>query len=391
MPWKETCAMDQRVQFIGDWLSDEYTKSALCAWYGISRPTGDKWIKRYEALGVVGLEERSRAPRHHPNATPEALCTMIIEVKLAHPGWGPKKVLDYLRAHQPRRPWPADSTGGEILRRAGLVVARRRKHRVAPDSVPFRACGAANDTWSIDFKGDFRLGNTQRCYPLTVSDNFSRYLLQCRALSATRYSAVQPWLQWTFREYGLPRAIRTDNGAPFASRALGGLSQLSKWWVRLGIKPERIRPGQPSQNGRHERMHRTLKADGVHPIRASLSAQQRQFNTFVSDYNWERSHEALGRATPGSVYCASPRAYPTKLPMIEYDTTVTVRRVRHNGEIKWRGEYIYLSEVLAQEPVGLTPIDEEHWEVRFSFHRLGILNQRTKQILMPKQWHHISD
>lgn len=391
MPWKETCAMDQRVQFIADWLSGAFTKSALCRSYGISRPTGDKWIKRYEEAGVEGFMERSRAPYTHPNAVSEALCAMIIEAKLAYPHWGPKKVLDLLRSRHPQQPWPADSTGGEILKRAGLVRPRRRRRRVVPDGQPFGTCMGPNDTWSVDFKGDFRLGRGQRCYPLTVSDNFSRYLLGCRALGRTDTATVQPWLRWTFREYGLPQAIRTDNGAPFASRALGGLSRLSKWWIRLGIRPERIRPAHPSQNGRHERMHRTLKAEGVNPVRTTLSTQQRQFNTFVMQYNQERAHEALGRRPPASVYQASPRAYPTKLPPVEYDSGVTVRRVRHNGEIKWGGELIYLSEVLAQEPVGLVALDEECWEMRFSFHRLGILNQRTKTLITPQRWHCISD
>jgi transposase InsO family protein len=391
MPWKETCAMDQRVQFVADWLSNAYTKSELCRYYGISRPTGDKWIARYAADRADGLKERSRAPHAHPNAVAETLCTRIIETKLAHQHWGPKKVMDHLRDRPPRRPWPADSTAGAILKRAGLVVPRRRKHRVAPDSQPFRDCAAPNHTWSADFKGDFRLGNAERCYPLTVSDNFSRYLLQCRALRRPSQAAVSPWMEWTFREYGLPDAIRTDNGAPFASVAAGGLSLLSKWWIRLGIKPERIRPGRPDQNGRHERMHRTLKAAGVAPIRANLAAQQRQFNAFVAEYNWERSHEALGRKTPGSVYRASTRPYPAKLPAVEYDLDVIVRHVRHNGEIKWRGERIYLSEVLADEPVGLIPIDDEHWEVRFSFHLLGLLNPRTKRLLPATHWHDSDD
>ena len=183
----------------------------------------------------------------------------------------------------------------------------------------------------------------------------------------------------------MPEAIRTDNGAPFASLAMGGISQLSKWWIRLGIKPERIRPGKPAQNGRHERMHRTLK-EAV-PAQKTLPAQQRHFDPFREEYNWQRSHEALGRKTPGSVYRSSPRPYPVKLPQIEYESGVTVRQVRHNGEIKWQGEFLYVSEVLAKEPLGLKPIDEEKWELRYSFHLLGILDQRTNKITPAKGWH----
>jgi hypothetical protein len=229
------------------------------------------------------------------------------------------------------------------------------------------------------------LGNHRRCYPLTLSDNFSRYLLLCRALEHPSYQAVRPWFEWVFREYGLPQAIRTDNGAPFASLAIGGVSELSKWWIQLGIRPERIKPGKPSQNGRHERMHRTLKQD-VLP-QPTHRRQQNYFDRFVEQYNGQRSHEALGRKTPASIYCVSPRAFPGKLPLIEYGPGITVRRVRYNGEIKWHGDLVYISQVLAQEPLGLKQIEEDKWEVRYSFHLLGTLDQRTKKIIAAKNWH----
>ncbi len=387
MPWKETCAMDQRVRFIADWLSGDFTKTELCAAYGISRPTGDKWIRRYADQGPEGLKERSRTPASHPNAVDEVLRAAIVRTKLAHQSWGPKKVMDLLRREHPEVAWPADSTAGEVLKRAGLVRPRRRRRRVAPDTQPFAGCDQPNATWSADFKGDFRLGNGRRCYPLTISDNFSRYLLQCRALERTGYQAVRPWFEWVFREHGLPQAIRTDNGAPFASLALGGVSRLSAWWIRLGIRPERIRPGKPSQNGRHERMHRSLKDAGVEPIQHTTAAQQRQFDTFVQEFNGQRSHEALERRTPASVHRPSPRAYPGKLAPVEYDTGTVVRHVRHNGEIKWRGELIYLTEVLAKEPVGLEQLDEHLWEIRYSFHVLGRLNERTGKVTSLEGWH----
>lgn len=387
MPWKETCAMDQRIQFTNDYMTGDFNKRELCDAYGISRPTGDKWIQRYAQQGVEGLKERCRAPHTHPNATPESIAQRIIEMKLAHQSWGPKKVVDRLRAIEPSTRWPADSTAGEILKRAGLVKPRVVRRRVAPDSQPFGDCRQANQTWSADFKGDFRLGDGRRCYPLTISDNHSRFLLQCRGLHRTGSAAVRPWFEWVFREYGLPRAMRTDNGAPFASLALGGISVLSKWWIQLGIRPERIRPGTPSQNGRHERMHRTLKDAALQPPGACLVAQQRQFDTFVYEYNWERSHEALERKTPGSLHQASTRPYPAKVQPVEYDSEFTVRRVRHNGEIKWRGRLLYVSGILAKEPIGLRPIDEDQWELCYSFHRLGILDSRTLKIISAKQWH----
>jgi transposase InsO family protein len=385
MPWKETSAMEQRIQLIADWLSGDYTKSELCRAYGISRPTADKWIERYVERGAQGLEELSRAPHTHPNETAEELRQMIVQTKLRHQRWGPKKVMDRLRCERPTQYWPADSTAGEILKRAGLVRPRVCRQRVAPYSEPFSECGGPNQSWSADFKGDFRLGNARRCYPLTISDNFSRYLLLCRALERPSYEAVRPWFEWVLREYGLPEAIRTDNGAPFASLAVGGISQLSKWWIQLGIKPERIRPGKPAQNGRHERMHRTLK-EAVAP-QAHLQAQQHHYDLFREEYNWQRSHEALGRKTPATLHCASPRSYPVKLPAVEYESGITVRHVRHNGEIKWHGEFIYVSEVLAKEPLGLKPIDEDKWELRYSFHVLGVLDQRTNKITPAKGWH----
>lgn len=387
MPWKASSVMDERVRFVADWLTGDYTKVALCAAYGISRPTGDKWIHRYEVVGVDGLKTRSCAPVKHPNATPKELRDQIVQTKLAHQHWGPKKVLDWLWERQPRRPWPADSTAGEILKRAGLVTPRKRRRRVAPDTQPFGTCHQPNDTWSADFKGDFRLLRGPRCYPLTISDNCSRYLLQCRALAHPTYAAVRPWFEWVFREYGLPLAIRTDNGPPFASLALGGISRLSLWWIRLGIKPERIRPGKPQENGRHERMHRTLEQSGVRPIQASQAPQQQQFDAFGDEYNWERSHEALGRRTPGSVYYPSPRPYPAKLPPLQYDTDVTVRQVRHNGEIKWQGKRLYISAVLAQQPVGLHQIADGLWQIRYADHVLGILDEQTHQIKPAEHWH----
>ena len=275
MSWEQTSAMDQRVKFIADCLSGRYSKSELCRAYGISRPTAYKWIKRYHESKAKGFEELSRAPQHHPNQTCEEVREMIVETKLYRQSWGPKKVLDYLRGNGPELIWPADSTAGEILKRAGLVKRRVKRQHVTAYSEPFGSCQAPNQTWSADFKGDFALGNHRRCYPLTLSDNFSRYLLLCRALEHPSYAAVRPWFEWAFREYGLPQAIRTDNGAPFASLAIGGVSELSKWWIQLGIRPERIKPGKPSQNGRHERMHRTLLflrghllVEGLHVIAA---------------------------------------------------------------------------------------------------------------------------
>jgi transposase InsO family protein len=336
---------------------------------------------------MQAVAEHSRAPHRHPNATAPELVEMIIQTKLAHQSFGPKKVLDRLRDEYPRCRWPADSTAGEILKRAGLVRPRRMRRRVHPDSTAFAACQRCNQLWSVDFKGDFALRNRQRCYPLTLSDNFSRYLLACQGLAHPTTEAVQPWMEWAFREYGLPDCIRSDNGPPFASLAVGGISTLSKWWIRLGIRPQRIRPGKPGQNGRHERMHRSLKAAAVYPLAPNFTAQQCRFNHFRHEYNFERSHEALNRTTPGKVYRASLRPYPAKLPAVEYGNDVLVRYVRPNGEIRWAGELIYLSHVLAKDHVALKQIGETKWQIRYSFHLLGLLDERTKTIEPVQHWH----
>ncbi len=380
MPWKETCAMDQKVRLVADWLSNECSITELSLMYNVSRKTVYKWTSRYVLEGPTGLEERSRSPESHPNATAPGMVKRVVAAKLCHQKWGPKKVVAWLREQHPGERWPAASTAGEILRRQDLVRPRRRKRRTPPYTEPFKEWGKPNQVWSADFKGQYKTKDGRLCYPLTVTDNCSRYLLECRGLSRPTFEETQPWFEWVFREYGLPEAIRTDNGAPFASVGLGGLSRLSIWLIKLGVRPERIEPGHPEQNGRHERMHRSLKESTAQPPRDNLEMQQRAFNEFVHEYNFERPHEALGQRTPSSVYRASARPFPFRLPRVEYDDGVDVRQVRHNGEIKWRGRFIYVSQALAGEPVALQQKEERLWEVRFSFHPLGVLDPSAGKI-----------
>jgi transposase InsO family protein len=386
MPWKETCAVEQREQFIRLWLSGRYSKTALCEQFGISRPTGDKWIYRHTEFGMAGLVDRSCAPLTHPNAVDALTCEQIVQTKLLRPSWGPKKLLDLLRQKHPERSWPADSTGGEILKRAGLVKPKRHRRTVPADNQPFAHCDAANTVWSVDFKGDFRLGDGKRCYPLTISDNYSRYVLACQGVLRPSGQMVRPWFERTFRDYGLPYSIRSDNGSPFASKALGGLSALSKWWIDLGIRPERIEPGRPDQNGRHERMHRSLKA-WLGKSSSNLNVQQERLNEFRREYNEERSHEALDRRTPAMLYRGSQRDYPPIIKPAEYGSEMTVRQVRSSGEIKWRGQRLYVSEVLAGEPVGMEPSDDGVWNLYYRFHSLGQLDDRTRKIVPATRWH----
>jgi putative transposase len=381
MPWKETCAMDQKIQLLSDFLKDEYTITELSTNYHVSRNTVYKWIERYQSKGLEGLEELSRAPLSHPNATRPETISQLIDTKLKHKNWGPKKIIAKLEKLHPDFSWPASSTAGSILKKEGLVCSRHFKRRTPPYSEPFLSCTKPNDVWSIDYKGQFRMGDGRLCYPLTLTDNYSRYLLGCRGLHHPTHEKTRPWLERAFREYGLPLAIRSDNGAPFASTGLGGISTLSAWLIKLRIRPERITLGHPEQNGRHERMHRTLKAETSKPPRANLKDQQQAFDVFRREYNTERPHEALAQEVPAAFYQPSHRMLPDKPPEIEYPSMFTVRQVRSNGEIKWKGEFVYISQALAGEPIGLRQINEKEWEVRFSFHPLGILDEQIVKVL----------
>lgn len=380
MPWKETCTMDLKMRMIGDYLNEDYTISDLSEIYGVSRMTIYKWVERYQQEGAVGLVEHATAPKNHPNATPLATARDIVAFKLKHTNWGPKKVMYWLEQNYPQRRWPAVSTAGDILKRAGLVKPRQIRHRTPPYTQPFQECSQPNSVWSADYKGQFRTGNHRLCYPLTISDNYSRYLLCCHGLPHPTHEATKPLFEAVFRQYGLPAALRTDNGEPFASTGLGGLSRLSVWLIKLGIKHERITKGHPQENGRHERMHRSLKEATAKPPKENIKQQQRAFNAFIPDYNCQRPHESLGMQTPASFYTPSYRPYPRKLPEITYHGDYIVREVRHNGEIKWKGDFIYISQSLAGEPIALKQKDESLWEIKFSDYPLGMLDESSMKI-----------
>jgi transposase InsO family protein len=386
MPWKEVCAMDQKVQMLRDWMSDGYNITDLSQTYCVSRKTIYKWIERYEENGFAGIAERSRSAYRHPNAIATDIVEILIATKLGHQRWGPKKIVAWLKGEDTEHQWPAVSTVGELLRREGLVRRRKRKHRTPPYTEPFLECHKPNEVWSADYKGQFRTADGKLCYPLTITDNNSRYILQCRGLHRPSYEETQPWFEWTFREHGLPDALRTDNGFPFASVALGGLSRLSVWFIKLGIRPERIEPGHPEQNGRHERMHRSLKEATAKPPKDTLQLQQTAFDEYIYEHNFERPHEALGQRTPASIYRPSIRAYPAKLPKIEYDGNVTVRQIRSNGEIKWKGDLIFISETLIGEPIALKQKEEHVWELKYGFHSLGMLHDITGKVVHSMQY-----
>lgn len=366
--------MDGRAQFIVECLRGELTMSELCRKYEVSRKTGYKWWTRFEAGGRGQLADRSHAARAHPNATPDVTVMLVLEARKTHPTWGPRKLRAWLAMKYPRLVLPAPSTLGLLLKRHGLARPRRPRRRPPPYGAPFLACAAPNAVWCADFKGPFVLGNGQRCHPLTISDAHSRYLLRCEALTYTDERHVRPIFESAFCEFGRPHAIRTDNGPPFGTVAAGGLSRLALWWLKLGIRPERIAPGQPQQNGRHERMHRTLKAETTRPPARTLAAQQLAFDRFRRLYNHERPHEALGQRPPWSVYEASARHYPVQLQEPHYRAHFRVRTVRRDGMLLWHRTPLYLAETLAGEHVGLEALPSGQWRVYFADIVLGVID-----------------
>jgi len=380
MPWREISPMDQRTQFIADHLRDTLSITELCELYEISRKTGYKWIDRYLQRGPAGLDELSRRPHRAPNATAVKIVAALLEARRRHPRWGGKKLLALLHKREPRWSLPGRSTACDILKRHGLVPIQRHRRRIGHPGKPTSQILAPNDVWSADFKGQFRTGDGCYCYPLTVADGFSRYLLGCQALTSTAVAGAKVVFTRLFKEYGLPKRMRSDNGVPFATTALGRLSALSAWWIRLGILPEFIEPGRPDQNGRHERMHRTLKAETTRPAAGNLAAQQRRFNLFREEFNHERPHEALDQETPGSCYVAAERPMPDRLPPLEYPDRFEVRYVSANGGIRWNSRWVAVSIVCVGEYVGLEEIADGIWTVYFGPLKLGRLNERHMRI-----------
>lgn len=375
--------MDERLRFVVEYLREEGSMAALCRTFGISRKTGYKMINRYADEGLRGLFDRSRAPHQQAHVVGDEVFEAIVHLRREHPYWGPRKLLAWLEREQPRVCWPAASTIGRILVRQGLVIRRRCSRHSPPYTEPFRTCDRPNAVWCADLKGWFRTADGSRCEPLTVTDAYSRYLLRCQSLPRVTYAEVRPVFEQLFREYGLPGAIRTDNGAPFATTAIAGLSRLAVWWIKLGVVPERIEPGHPEQNGRHERFHRTLKQETVTPPKGSLAEQQVAFDCFREQYNQDRPHEALTDRTPAAVYRPSPRPYPTRLPEMTYPENMQVRKVRPSGRIRWQGRELFISEALIGEPVALEPINDHSYYVYYGSIILAIYDEKKAKLLRP--------
>jgi transposase InsO family protein len=375
MPFRETGRMEERIRMLLEYESGNWSVSQLCGRYGVCRDTFYEWRKRKESGDPAWFQDRSHAPLACWQTTDGAIAEQVIAARRRFPYLGPRKLLAVLDREAPEIAWPAASTIGAILKRAGLVTPVKRRRRALDQRRPCTLVRNANDEWSTDFKGWFRTGDQRRIDPLTVADSHSRFLIELRIVAPT-IEGVRPCFERAFREHGLPLAIRCDNGSPFGSRGAGGLTKLSAWWVKLVIAPHFIHPASPQENGRHERMHRTLKAQTSAPPAANAREQQARFDRFRAHYNEERPHEALGQRPPATSYTRSPRAMPHRAEDPWYDANHQVRRVGRTGVIKWKGEFVFISEALVNELVGVAQLDTGDHVVRFCDLDIGLIDRR---------------
>jgi putative transposase len=379
MPWKGVTVTEQRENFLRDYRLNYYSVSELAEQFSISRKTAYKWINRYQQYGKDGYIELPRTPHSCPWETPQQIVYELVSLRKAHPHWGPAKLLALLQRRQPQWRLPAVSTAARILSKNGLVSAKRRRRRAHP-GCPKHTAQAPNDIWAADYKGQFRLKNGTYCFPLTVSDLYSRYLLGCDAHPCISLARTQRYFTHLFCTYGLPDRIRTDNGVPFASNALARLSQLSVWFIKLGIYPELIEPGKPQQNGIHERMHRTLKQETTIPPATSPTGQQKKFDRFQTEFNTQRPHEALKMKTPQEIYQCSNRSFPNKIEPYDYPSHYLVRRVSRCGTVRLLKRQFFVSQTLNEDFVGLEEIDDGVFDILFCFYHIGRYELRLNKV-----------
>lgn len=372
----ETNVLNERVRFVRDFASGHWSMTELCERFGVSRPTGYKWVARHRTGGDRGLQDRSRAPHHCPRRTDGELEALVVAARLQY-GWGAKKLGQVLRIRHPDRVWPARSTLNALLERHGLLRKNRRRRKWAHPGAAAVQTDHANQVWPADFKGQFKTGDGQYCYPLTVTDHFSRALLVCRGLRSVKTADAQPVFRALFREVGLPDAIRTDTGAPFASTGIHGVSRLNVWWMQLGIVHQRITPASPQQNGQHERMHRELKRETARPAASSLRTQQRRFERFRARYNDERPHEGIGNQTPASLWTPSARDYPERIAPPIYPPHMEVRRVSTAGTFRLHAAQPFLSQTLKNEDIGLEEVDDGIWNIVYYRTLLAKIDERS--------------
>ena len=377
MPFQTTDPPMERARLVAAHLDGLYSVTELAARFGVSRPTVYKWIERYRDGGAEALFDRSRARlTQHAQTCPEAE-RLIVEARRAHPTWGARKLLPYLAKRHDGVEWPSASTAATVLERHGLTKPRRKRRPPKhPGSTPLVA-EAPNAVWTVDYKGQFRVGNGELCYPLTVRDAYSRFILDCRGLPSVEQYAALRQFDRLFQEYGLPDAIRSDNGTPFATQALCGLSRLNVYWIKLDIDHQRIDPGQPQQNGGHERMHKTVKAECARPPEVHMAAQQARFDAWRREFNEDRPHEALGYGVPSALYVPSPRQMPDVLPEPEYPGHYEVRYLSKDGNVRFKMKQIFVSQTLAHEHIGLEETADGVWDVYFFDRLLARLDERT--------------
>lgn len=379
MPWSIPDLMSIRLEFVAEVFARRQSLAALCVVYGISEKTGYKWLARFKAGGPAALADASSRPGGCPHRTPATQVAAVVALRRAHPTWGARKLRAVLQDQQPALAWPAASTITTLLHGAALIVPRQRRARIVPGALaPALTASTPNALWTLDYKGQFTTGDGHYCYPLTLVDSASRFLLACDAHRQIRTVAVQRTLEQCFRRYGLPRAILSDNGAPFASvHAPRRFSVLSAWLVRLGIRPLFTQPRHPEQNGRHERMHRTLKAEATHPPAHTCGRQQARFDAFRDEYNCLRPHEALVLTPPARHYHPSERPWPTRLAPLTYPADYLVRRIAPGGVLNWHQRQVYVSSTLAGHDLGLHPVSPITYDVYLAEYLLGTLDVHT--------------
>lgn len=380
MPWSEVSVVDQRYWVVQKVESGIWNVTEAAVQAGVHRKTVHKWLKRYRELGVAGLSDHSRAPHHRPRQAPREMLDPLLELRRKHPHWGARKLRQIIQTRHPDIAWPSASTIHRAVDAAGLVRHRRRRRRYAVPWQPLGPVEAPNGVWTVDFKGEFRLGNRRLCYPLTVQDYASRSVLLCQGMDGPRQLQTQEAMTRLFRERGLPAGLLSDCGSPFAGRGLARLSRLSVWWLKLGIRLYRTRPSSPQDNPRHERMHRDLKAATARPPAASMAAQQRRFDEFVKEYNELRPHEALGLLPPAQVYVRTERPFPEEIEPWDYPGHFEVRKVDVSGRMSWYDVPVRISVALRWEYIGLEEIDEGIWDLFFRDLRLGRFDERSLSV-----------
>lgn len=378
MPWKESSPVDNRMRLIARHLEGE-RMTDLCKEFGISRKTGYKFLERFEQHGLEGLENRSRRHASTPLMSDPNVEKLIVHLREARPTWGPKKIKAYLENKHSGLKFPASSTIGDILERKGLVTPRKRRRIEDRNSeLSHVESHAPNEIWCADFKGQFRLGDKTYCYPLTISDHYTRYLLMCDALSNTRVGPALSSFEALFAEFGVPDVIRSDNGVPFSARGYGGISELSAWWMSLGILPDRITPGHPEQNGRHERMHRVLKAETTRPVAKNQLSQQERFDRFRGDFNDVRPHEALQMKKPAEIYVRSKRSLQEAQRPFDYSLFDTTRKIDCSGNIKlYRQKSFFIGRAFRGRTIGIRALEEDIYITHLNRFELGFLNGKT--------------